>query len=95
MMATKRESPVKKTAKRKSVTAAPELTDGAVIEVLESQQSATAISASIDPNDRRQQVAVEAYLLAERRGFTAGNEIEDWVAAEAVVDSRLVPMQVA
>jgi DUF2934 family protein len=41
-----------------------------------------------DLSVRRQLVAVEAYLLAERRGFAAGRELEDWVAAEALVDSR-------
>jgi len=40
-------------------------------------------------------VAAEAYFLAERRGFAAGNELEDWVTAEAVVDSRLQQTQVA
>jgi len=51
--------------------------------------------ATIDLGIRRQLVAVEAYLLAERRGFAAGCELEDWVAAEAVVDSRLRRVQVA
>jgi len=37
----------------------------------------------------------EAYFLAERRGFVGGNELEDWVAAERVVDSRLEQKQVA
>jgi hypothetical protein len=55
----------------------------------------TAVSTSIDPDVRRQLVAAEAYLLAERRGFTAGRELEDWVAAEMVVDSRLQQLQVA
>jgi hypothetical protein len=40
-------------------------------------------------------VAAEAYFLAERRGFAAGNEVADWVAAEAAVDSRLRQQQVA
>jgi hypothetical protein len=62
--------------------------------VLESEQSAVAAT-SIDPRIRRQLVAAEAYFLAERRGFAAGNELEDWVTAEAVVDSRLQQMQVA
>jgi hypothetical protein len=48
---------------------------------------------SIDLGVRRQLVAVEAYLLAERRGFAAGRELDDWIAAEAVVDSRLLRMQ--
>jgi hypothetical protein len=47
--------------------------------------------AGIDQGVRRQLVAVEAYFLAEQRGFAAGRELDDWVAAEAVVDSRLRP----
>ncbi len=94
-MVTKRVSPGKKTTKRKTATAASELTDGAVMEVLEAAQSEMAASMSIDPDVRRQLVAAEAYFRAERRGFAAGNELEDWVAAERAVDSRLAQMQVA
>ena len=89
----KRESPVKKTTKRKSAATASELTDSAVIMVLERTEMFA--SANIDPDVRRRLVAAEAYFLAERRGFAAGNELEDWVTAEAVVDSRLQQMQVA
>jgi hypothetical protein len=94
-MVTKRESPGKKTTKRKTATAASELTDGAAMEVLESAQSEMTTSMSVDPDRRRQLVAAEAYFRAERRGFAAGNELEDWVAAERAVDSRLAQMQVA
>jgi hypothetical protein len=52
-------------------------------------------SGAVDPELRRQLVAAEAYFRAERRGFAAGSELEDWVAAEAAVDSRLQQMQVA
>lgn len=31
---------------------------------------------------RRRQIAIAAYYRAERRGFTPGGEIEDWLAAE-------------
>ena len=93
-MATKSVSAGKKTTKRKAATATPELTDGAVMVVLESTK--TVISpTSIDPDVRRRLVAAEAYFLAERRGFTTGNELQDWVTAEAVVDSRLQQMRVA
>jgi hypothetical protein len=85
-MVTKRVSPGKKTTKRKP--AAPvDLTDSGVFEML--------ASASVDPDARRRLVAAEAYFIAERRGFAAGNEVEDWVTAEAVVDSRLQQMKVA
>ena len=93
-MVTKRVSSGKATTRRKApATAAPELTDSAVMVVLE--QSSTSGSTSIDPDVRRQLVAAEAYFLAERRGFAAGHELEDWVAAEAAVDLRCHRMQVA
>jgi hypothetical protein len=96
-MATKSASPGKKTTKRKA--AASELNEGAVMAVLESNGHATNGHATnghgIDPDFRRQLVAAEAYFLAERRGFAAGNELQDWIAAEAVVDSRLQHMKVA
>jgi hypothetical protein len=53
------------------------------------------MATGIDPDVRRKLVAAEAYFLAERRGFAAGNELEDWVAAEAMVDSKLQQLQVA
>jgi len=34
-------------------------------------------------------IAQAAYLRAERRGFAPGNELEDWMAAEAEVDALL------
>jgi hypothetical protein len=84
-----------KKAKRKAPATGVELTESAVIGVLESAQPA-AHSKGIDPNVRLQLVAAEAYFRAERRGFAAGNELEDWVAAEMEVDSRLQQqMQVA
>jgi hypothetical protein len=94
-MVTKRESPSMKTVTtgvkavkpRAKKTAASERTDGAAMVVLESE-AATSATSSIDPEVRRQMVAAEAYFRAERRGFAAGQEVEDWIAAEGVVDSR-------
>jgi len=95
-MVTKLVSASKTTTRRKAVaSAAPELTASSVIAVLKSAQSLTAVTTSIDPEVRRQLVAAEAYFLAERRGFAAGHELEDWVAAEAAVDSRRQEMQAA
>ncbi len=94
-MVSKRVSPAKKTTRRKTATPeVPEPTDNLALAVLQFEQSTTRFSMSIDPDVRRQLVATEAYFLAERRGFAAGHELEDWVAAEAVVESRLHPMQV-
>ena len=93
-MVTKRESPSAKTVTsvktvkpRAKKTAATERTDGAAMVVLESE-AATSATSRIDPEVRRQMVAAEAYFRAERRGFAAGREVEDWIAAESVVDSR-------
>ena len=73
-MVTKRVSPGVKTVIRRSKKAAqPGSTDGA----------------ALDPDLRRRLVAAEAYFLAERRGFAAGGEVDDWIAAESLVDSRL------
>ena len=44
---------------------------------------------AVSESRRREMIANEAYLLAERRGFTPGHEVEDWAAAEAQVDARL------
>ena len=49
--------------------------------------AATGITVSAET--RRAMIAQAAYLRAERRGFTAGGEEEDWLAAEAEVDALL------
>jgi len=38
---------------------------------------------------RRQRIAVAAYLRAERRGFRDGDPVADWLEAEAEVDGEL------
>jgi hypothetical protein len=77
---------VVKVTKRRTTRKATvsEFSDSAVMVVLEQLETKT-----IDPDARRQLVAAEAYFFSERRGFAAGNEVEDWVAAEVLVDSRL------
>lgn len=44
---------------------------------------------SLSDQQRRCYVEVAAYYIAERRGFTGGSEVEDWVQAEAEID-RLI-----
>jgi hypothetical protein len=41
------------------------------------------------PEERRRLIAETAYFIAERRGFAAGSELEDWLEAEAEVSRRL------
>ena len=44
---------------------------------------------TVSEDARRAMIAQAAYLRAERRGFTGGDEVEDWLAAEAEVDALL------
>ena len=41
------------------------------------------------PEQRRYYVEVAAYHIAERRGFAAGDPLQDWVQAEAEIDRLL------
>jgi hypothetical protein len=38
---------------------------------------------------RRALIAKAAYFRAQRRGFRAGHELDDWLAAEAEVEQQL------
>ncbi|MDE2263612.1 MAG: DUF2934 domain-containing protein [Gammaproteobacteria bacterium] len=57
------------------------------------QPAAAASGAStritVSGDARRAMIEQAAYLRAQRRGFTAGGEVEDWLAAEAEVDALL------
>lgn len=44
---------------------------------------------TVTPEERHRLVAEAAYFIAERRGFAAGYELDDWLQAEAEVDRRL------
>jgi len=46
--------------------------------------------AFVDPQQRTSLIATAAYLRAQGRGFEAGHELEDWLAAEAEVDAELL-----
>lgn len=40
-------------------------------------------------DERRRMVAEAAYYRAQRRGFAAGGEVEDWLAAEREINALL------
>lgn len=45
------------------------------------------------PEQRSQMIAEAAYFYAEKRGFFGGDPMDDWLAAEAEIDSMLeMPM---
>lgn len=56
--------------------------------ILPAREPSTA-AANSHAAGRCELIAAEAYLLAERRGFAPGAELDDWLTAEAIVDRRL------
>ena len=44
----------------------------------------------VDPGQRAGLIAQAAYFRAQRRGFEPGNDVADWLAAEAEVDAELL-----
>ena len=90
-----RKSPATSKAKAKRKSPSPGLAESAVLVMLESAEPPPNGAAPLPAALRRELVAAEAYFRAERRGFAPGHELEDWVAAEAAVDSRLSAMQAA
>ncbi len=84
-------------AKRKSVHSqrgvAPPRTRPAAIAVAvtdaNGQGAQPAARQSVSSEERSQMIARIAFLRAERRGFGAGRELDDWLSAEAEVDRLL------
>ncbi|MBI3525740.1 MAG: DUF2934 domain-containing protein [Betaproteobacteria bacterium] len=43
----------------------------------------------ISDEHRRRYIELAAFYIAERRGFSGGNSLEDWLQAEAEIDQLL------
>ncbi|MBS1136334.1 MAG: hypothetical protein H6R11_288 [Proteobacteria bacterium] len=43
----------------------------------------------VTPEERQRYVSEAAFFIAERRGFSGGCELEDWLQAEAQIDQLL------
>ena len=46
-------------------------------------------AANISSDERREMIAKAAFIKAEQRGFSGGNPVDDWLAAETEVDALL------
>jgi hypothetical protein len=46
--------------------------------------------AGVDAAERQRLIAEAAYLMAERRGFEAGDPAQDWINAEEEVNRKLL-----
>jgi len=51
--------------------------------------SPTGSQTTVTPDELHRMIAVAAYCRAECRGFVGGNEVEDWLAAEAEIKKLL------
>ena len=50
-------------------------------------------SQTISPRERYEMIARMAYFRAEQRGFQPGNELDDWLECEQVVDRMIGNVQ--
>ena len=51
--------------------------------------NSAAAAVTVAEDVRRAMIAEAAYFHAERRGFAPGDEVQDWLKAEAEVDALL------
>lgn len=80
------------TGSARTIQPTPAATDKAAPQrrdILKGTESSTSPDANLSADARRRMIEQSAYLRAERRGFTAGGEVEDWLLAEAEVDALL------
>jgi hypothetical protein len=43
----------------------------------------------VSPDHRKHMIATAAYFIAQRRGFSGGYEVQDWITAEIEIDKQL------
>jgi hypothetical protein len=53
-------------------------------------ESKPTLTRFVGPEHRAALIAEAAFFRAEKRGFSPGNEVEDWLAAESEVDAKLM-----
>ena len=49
----------------------------------------TSFATEVSNEEKYQLIAESAYFRSEKRSFAPGNELDDWLAAEAEVETRL------
>jgi hypothetical protein len=47
----------------------------------------------VTPEERQHMIAIAAYVRAEKRGFVGGDAVDDWLYAEAEIDTLLKKKQ--
>lgn len=72
---------------RRAKTAAKATPASATAAPAARRKAARTTKQTISAEERYRAIAHAAYLRAEKRGFAPGNEIDDWLAAEAEFDA--------
>jgi hypothetical protein len=81
-MSPRTSTPSGKTTKTEAKQAAPLTTNPR-------RRSAAKRPGLVTTDDRQRYIAEAAYYKAEKRGFTVGGELADWIEAEAEIDALL------
>jgi hypothetical protein len=55
-----------------------------------SGESKATLGCFVGPQQRAALIAQAAFIRAEKRGFSPGHEMEDWLEAESEVDAELM-----
>ena len=76
------------TSHQKGQTGAPGVRTGAVHKP-RADRRADRSDTHLAPEIRQAMIAEAAYFRAEKRGFTPGEEMNDWLTAEAEIESLL------
>jgi hypothetical protein len=74
----------------RKIEAAVKKTLDEAIEKVARVRGAESHGAGVDAAERQRLIAEAAYLMAERRGFEAGDPAQDWINAEEEVNRRLL-----
>ncbi len=85
----KKVSQLERQLNRKIETTVKEMLDEAIKKVA-SERGKERHGAGVDAAERQRLIAEAAYLMAERRGFEAGDPAQDWINAEEEVNRMLL-----
>jgi outer membrane biosynthesis protein TonB len=72
------------TTKTAKVEAKPEIK-----QTVKKESAPKTATVSVSSEHRNHMIATAAYFIAQRRGFSGGYEVQDWISAEIEIDKQL------
>lgn len=86
----KKKSSKKKTAKKvaKKAAAKKKASKKTATKKAASKRATTSSIKTISPEQRHAMISEAAYYIAEQRGFEGGTDMDDWLAAEFLINSQ-------